>query len=174
MKRTRLQLHITPEEIIGLANSIKNEFGLYMTMMNYNPFSVQEKELISLDDIAKNGCRILFSKNAPNLKFNTSLEFINNNQCFVGIEVGRHSAMELEESSLFFVSKKDDELKISNKIIYRLKKTIYTGAMINNPRTKSLDISAKHKYTNGAKVLYDMGVKMSSIGGGVCYELGVD
>lgn len=75
-------------------------------MMDYNPFSVQEKELISLDDIAKNRCRILFSKNAPNLKVNTNLEFIDNNQCFVGIEVGRHSAMELEESSLFFVPKK--------------------------------------------------------------------
>lgn len=174
MKRTRLQLHITPNEIMALANSIKNEFDLYMVVMNYNPFFVQEKQLISLNDIAENGCRILFSQTLPFLEVNTSLQFIDNNKCFVGIEVGKNSSTELEESSIFCVTESETELKISNRILNRLKKQIQKGAVINNPNAQTTHLSTNHKFTLGAKQLYDTGVKMSSIGGGIYYELGAN
>lgn len=174
MKRTRLQLHITPNEIMALANSIKNEFDLYMVVMNYNPFFVQEKQSISLNDIAENDCRILFSQTLPFLEANTSLQFINNNKCFMGIEVGKNSSTELEESSIFCVVESETELKISNRILNRLKKQIQKGAVINNPNIQTKHLSTNHKFTLGAKQLYDTGVKMSSIGGGIYYELGAD
>lgn len=171
MKRTRLQLHITPQEVVDLANSIKKEFGLYMVIMNYQPFSVKEKKDIFLKDIAENGCRILFSQNLPFLEANTSLQFMNKNNCFIGIEVGKNSSTELEESSIFCVVESETELKISNHILNRLKKQIKKGAVINNPNVQTTYLSTKHKFTLGAKQLYDEGVKMSSIGGGIYYDL---
>lgn len=171
MKRTRLQLHITPQEVTDLANSIKKEFELYMVIMNYQPFSVKEKEDIFLKDIAENGCRILFSQTIPSLEANTSLQFIDNNNCFIGIEVGKNSSTELEESSIFCVAESGAKLKISKRILNRLKKQIQKGAVINNPNVLTTQLSTKHKFTLGAKQLYDTGVKMSSIGGGIYYEL---
>lgn len=172
MKKTVVQLHATPNELIAFANIIKEEFELNMVLMKFRPFKLEELEYLSSNNINIGDDFIFFTKDKPDISAKSQLDFFDINNGVIKLRIDRLSKTELKESSLSFVSETEDEIKRARKIATKLKKLTLMGAKIIDPKTKIEYKYPKHRYTLGAKELYDKGIKIVALGGGNFLELG--
>lgn len=172
MKKTVVQLHATPNELIAFANTIKEEFGPNMVLMKFRPFKLEAIEHLSSNDMSIGDDFVFFTKYKPDINAKSQLDFFYINKGVIKLIIARLSKTELKESSLSFVSETEDEIKRARRIATKLRKLTLMGAKIIDPETKIEYKYPKHRYTEGAKELYDKGIKMLATGGGNVLELG--
>lgn len=169
MKKQIVQLHASPEELVNFSNNITKDFGLYFVLINYRPFSVERKSSLAVSDVPSRGCIIYFSGQEVNIKASSNLKFLDLNPGVIGLNIGEHNDLELRESALSSISTTEDEYKLAKKIINRLRKLTVTGATIIGSDGKEYKYP-NIRYTEGAKELYDKGVKMLAFAGTNYYE----
>lgn len=173
--RILIQFHSTIEETLGFLNSTRSELGLKMAIMTLKPFSLREIDgELSVDDIAidaDNDIRVILSDGGVDSTANSPNQFLDSNPGVVIFDIGRLSDKGLHESALSFGSEVESKVAIAKKISSKLKKVTKVGALAVNPSTGAEAKLRSHRYTYGAKVKHDLGVKILPVAGGSIIKL---
>lgn len=178
MKKIMLQFHALPQEILDLVNEFKNETPCSFALIEANPFHLVLFNISDEFDLAVI-LKVLLSKRAvialtnhqsllPADSFN---KFLDLNSEVVTIDVGRHSNGELCESGLSCIANSEEATEFANKIVKKLKKITHAGVLAVNPNSGIETILRTHRYTRGAKNLFDDGEKILPIAGNSIYRL---
>lgn len=173
MKKIMIQFHATLEELVEYMNFASSELGLVMTMMRLKPFTLTEactKFLVS--DLKIEGTiRIIFTKENPNIDVGSPNDFYDSNLGTVGLHIGLMTEHSLNESALAFMSDEKEKIAFANKLVSRLKKITKSGATAVNPKNGAEVNVRSHRYTDGAKLIYDQGLKILPAAGNSLYKL---
>ncbi len=173
MKKIMIQFHATLEELVEYLNSVSSELGLVMTMMILKPFALNVvKGELSLDELAlERDIRILLTKAEPNLEGESPNKFYDLNPGTVDLDIGKLSKIGLHESALSFMSDDKEKISLANKLASRLKKRTHAGAIAVNPVSGAEANARTHRYTDGAKAMYNDGVKILPVAGNCFFKL---
>lgn len=168
-----IQFHATIEELVEYMNTVSKELGLIMTIMTLRPFSLKTiKGLLSLQDIHLNSdIRVILTKDELHIGATSPNNFYDLNPGAIGLHIGRLTERGLEESALAFMSDDTDKIAIANKVASKLKKITKAGAVAVNPNTGEQGKLRTHRYTVGAKKLYDESVKILPVAGTALLKL---
>lgn len=126
---------------------------------------INEREIQVFDMIIASKCLIKNNRN-----YN---EFINNQECILGITVGKESNGELHESSMWVIASGDIDSDFRS-YFNKVKKNMNKGAWVINPNNDKKTYYKNHMYTDNAKYAYKQGVKLRPIAGWNFYELSDD
>lgn len=168
-----IQFHATLEELIEYVHSISIELGLFVTVMDLRPFALREVDdelnvkVLNIDSEV----RFIFTTQKPSMDAISPNNFYDLNPGTIGLYVGRMTEQGLKESSLAFMSDDKEKTAIANKVASRLKKITKAGAIAINPANGAEANVRSHRYTEGAKALYDKGVKILPIAGNSFFKL---
>ncbi|MFN7168239.1 MAG: hypothetical protein ACK4NV_14410 [Pannonibacter sp.] len=173
MRKMTTQFHATLEEIVGYANSVKSEFGLAVTLANFRPFALKivEGDLTVHDLDHGLYINIVFTKLKLVTNAASQIAFYDLNPGMVNLRVGGLTEKGLEESFLTFMSDDDEKIALATKLASRLKKLTKAGVVGCNPITGAEGFNRNHRYTPGAKLLCEAGVKILSLTGSTFYKL---
>lgn len=176
MRSISIQFHTTADELFEFVASVSSEFGLIITMMNLKPFYLEKVEgefnvCDFVTNLEKGGLRLVLNSNIPCLKSTSPNSFLDENPGSIVIDVGRLSESGLEESALSFISDEESKILIANKIASRLKKITKAGVIAVNPFNGAEAKVRSHRYTEGAKSMYNQGVKILPVAGHNFYKL---
>lgn len=173
MKKIMIPFHATLEELVEYVNSISSEFDLAITLLVLRPFSVMEAgHELSTQDLSIDGdTRIILTNGKPSLDASSPNNFYDLNPGTIGLHIGRLTEEGLNESALVFMSDDKERAAIANKISARLKKITKAGAIVVNPVNATEANARSHRYTEGAKELYDDGVKILPVAGNSFFRL---
>lgn len=173
MKKIMIQFHATTEELVEYVDLIRSEFGLVVTLMVLNPFSVKKVEGELLVDVfgINDNIRIIFTSKEPSMGASSPNNFYDLNPGTIGLHIGRFTEQGLEESALAFMSDDKEKAATAKKIASRLKKITKAGAIAVNPVNGAEANARSHRYTVGAKSMYDDGVKMLPVAGNSFFKL---
>jgi len=164
MKKIMIQFHATLEELVEYMNFASSELGLVMTMMRLKPFTLTEA-------CTKFFIRIIFTKENPNIDVGSPNDFYDSNLGTVGLHIGLMTEHSLNESALAFMSDEKEKIAVANKLVSRLKKITKSGATAVNPKNGAEVNVRSHRYTDGAKLIYDQGLKILPAAGNSLYKL---
>ncbi|MPV86496.1 hypothetical protein [Ostreibacterium oceani] len=172
MKKIMIQFHATLEELVGYVNSVSSEFELFVTVMVLKPFSLKEiAGELSVEALNFDGyIRIIFTTQKPSMDATSQNNFFDLNQGAIGLLIGRLTEQGLKESALSFMSDNKEEIAIANKVALRLKKITKAGAIAVDPINGAEANARTHRYTEGAKALYDEGVKIIPLAGNCFFK----
>jgi hypothetical protein len=166
MKKIMIQFHASLEELVEFANAISSEFGLFMTVMTLRPFTLKSVNgSLSREHLSDGDVRIIFTIKRPLLDATSPNNFYDLNPGSIGLHIGQMTEQGLEESTLAFISDDKEKIDIANQVASRLKKITKSGAIAVNPINGVEAKVRSHRYTEGAKSLYNEGVKMLPIAG---------
>lgn len=176
MKSIAIQFHATTEELLEYVVSVSVEHGLVITMMVLKPFSLttldSEPSLGEITDKLQQGdLRLVLNTENPNNDVISPNKFLDANPGSILIDVGTLSDSGLKESALSFMSDQKDKVLIAGKLASKLKKLTKAGAIAVNPVTGAEANIRSHRYTNGAKLMFNEGVKILPIAGNSLYKL---
>lgn len=173
MKKIVIQFHASPEELVEYINSVSSELGLVVTMMILKPFKLKEIEgQLSVGDLMLDGdIRIIFTKEKPNIAVASPNNFYDLNPGVVHVDIGRLTTENLKESALSFMSDDKEKIDIANKLASRLKKITKAGVIAVSSISGAEANVRSHRYTKGAKSMYDLGINMLPIAGNSFYKL---
>jgi len=176
MKSISIQFHATTEELLNFIVSASSELGLIMTMMILRPFNLKiveggltHSELAS--KLKEGDLRLVLSTNSPSIDSTSPNSFLDKNPGSIVLDFGRLSDLGLGESALSFISDEKDKISIANKVASRLKKITKTGVIAVSPINGAEVKIPSHRYTEGAKLGYDEGIKILPIAGNNLYKL---
>lgn len=173
MKKIMIQFHSTYEELVEYINTISSELGLVMTLMVLSPFAVRKIESeLSIDDLnIEADIRIIFTNQKPSMNASSPNNFYDLNPGAIGLHIGRLTEQGLKESALAFMSDDKEKIAIANKVASRLKKATKSGAVAVNPANGAEVNARSHRYTLGAKSMYDEGIKILPVAGNSFFKL---
>ncbi|GGJ05859.1 hypothetical protein GCM10007978_49310 [Shewanella hanedai] len=176
MKSISIQFHATSEELLNFVISVSSELKLVVTMMTLKPFNltiVEGKLELSefLDKLKVGDLRLVLSTATPCIEFTSPNNFLDANSGSILIDIGPLSDLGLEESALSFISSEKDKISIANNVSSKLKRITKAGAIAVNPINGAEAKIRTHRYTQGAKVMADNGVKILPIAGNSFYKL---
>lgn len=173
MKKMMIQFHATPEELVDYANSITSELGLFMAVMVLKPFALRKADgNLSVDELSINGdIRVFFATQKLSMDASSPNHFYDLNPAAIGLHIGRLSEQGLGESTLAYMSDDKASAVIASKVASRLKKLTRSGVIAVNPVNGIEGSVRSHRYTSGAKKLYDKGIKMLPVAGHVFFKL---
>jgi len=173
MKKIMIQFHATLEELVEYINSISSELGLFVTVMVLRPFALRETDgALSVEELSIDGdIRIILTVQKPSMDATSPNNFYDLNQGTIGLHIGRLTEQGLKESALAFISDDKDKAAIANKVASKLKKLTKTGAIAVNPVNGAEANARSHRYTSGAKALYDEGIKILPVAGNSFFKL---
>lgn len=170
MKRFLTQFHAKPEELFLFIANLREELGCSLAIIGWQPFSLK-----IIDKSEEFDPNILKTDNLHYLRIALSINqlvlaesegrFYDLNPNFVTLDVGRLSPDGLEESALSFGSDDDEAIVFAKKAFFKLKKITSAGVVAVNPITQAEGRVRTHRYTPGAKELFESGVTMKSLGG---------
>lgn len=174
--RIIIQFHAVAEEIVTYLNSVSSELSLIMTVMILRPFALREiNSELSLGDLmlrtSDTDIRIILTKGRPNIMANSPNQFFDLNPGVISIDIGSLTERGLQESALSFGSDDKEKIAIANKIASKLKKITKAGVVAVNPISGAAAAVRSHRYTEGAKAMYDGGVKILPVAGHCVYKL---
>lgn len=176
MKSISIQFHATTEELVNFIVSVSSELGLIITMMILKPFNLKVIEgNLTLSDLAsklKEGdLRLVLNVGRPCIESTSPNRFLDENPGSIVLDIGSLSALGLKESALSFMSDEKDKISIANKVASQLKKITRTGAVAVNPVNGAEAKIRSHRFTEGAKLKYDEGIKILPVAGNSLYKL---
>lgn len=170
MKRVLVQFHATPEELIHFLESLRQAIPCSVGFMGSNPFELVTLRKTDTADFRRmieveKGARIILSISEALCAAESPNRFFECNPDCLVLDVGQQCSGELAESALsgFF----EDALAygFANKVASRLKKITSTGVITVNPDSAAEAIIKNHRYTDGAKAVYEKGFRISPIAG---------
>jgi hypothetical protein len=173
MNSTCTQIHITRDEIYSFLKCCVDKFDLSIHNYIYHPFSIT---LVSKEELG-----ILLLKNPSAQKFLLTVKPIGDSiSCFNALrapevdyylfEVGESNNSTLKESCFTYQTNNEEFHALGKKISRLLKKDTFAGAIALNPKTQATVKIRTHRYSAGAKKLFDEGVKMPAIAGICLYQ----
>lgn len=173
MKKISIQFHATLTELVEYINAMLSEFGLAVTIMTPKPFALKKGGgQLSVDDFSsENDTRIIFTKEKPIIDASSPNNFYDLNPGTIGLHVGRLTDQGLKESAFSFMSDDQNKIDLANKLASRLKKITKAGAIAINPISGAEAVVRSHRYTEGAKSMYDGGVRMLPLAGNSLIKL---
>ncbi|KZN66403.1 hypothetical protein [Pseudoalteromonas luteoviolacea] len=176
MKSISIQFHATTEEIFNFVASVSSELGLIITMMILKPFNLERVEgefsLCNLNAKLEEGdLRLVLNTNSPCLESKSPNSFLDENPGSIVIDIGSLSSLGLQESALSFISDEKAKISVANKVASRLKNITKTGAVAVNPVNGAEAKIRSHRFTEGAKLKYDEGIKILPVAGNSLYKL---
>ncbi len=173
MKKIMIQFHATLEELVEYINSVSSEFGLFVTVMLLRPFALKEIDgELSVEELSVDGdIRIILTTQKPSMDVTSPNNFYDLNQGTIGLHIGRLTVQGLKESALAFMSDDKEKAAIANKVASRLKMLTKAGAIAVNPISGAEASARSHRYTVGAKAMYDDGVKILPLAGNSFFKL---
>ena len=158
-----MQFHAMPEEIVDYVKATSAKLNLAMTLMSFRPFALREiTGELSVDDFLLDDADIcmMLTHGKPNLSVNSAQQFYQLNPGAMSLNIGRLSEKGLQESGLSFVSQDQDKIAIAKAVAATLKQITKAGVVAVNPRSGAEAQFCAHRYTDGAKIEYEQGIKI--------------
>lgn len=171
MKKTMLQFHSTPTELVEILKQHRIEVGFSIAVIYSSPFSLKlfsKTEAFDLDSlvVGKGGnFRIAISTNDFSNGVSTQNSFFDNHPGCVVVDIGCQSSRGLEESAVSSMSSDPIAIKFSDSLVSKIKKVTRTGVVAVNPKTHAESKLRNYRFTIGAKMLFDRGVKILPVAG---------
>lgn len=171
MKSISMQFHATPDELFKFLWEVGSELSLNIIVASLRPFKL--KKISSFRDIELLATELgenrylrthLLVKDAD-CSADTPNDFLDLNKGCTVVNMGNLSDSGLEESSFMFRSEDEQAAEVAKKIASKLKKASKAGVLAINPVNKVEVLYKSHRYTDGAKHLYDAGVKLLPLAG---------
>ena len=170
MTNLTIQIHATHAELINLISSTIKEFSLHIVYFTSRPFSAH---ITSLSDLANNSSEdgfgkineIFISKNLPNINESSRLRFLDVNPNGIIITMGRREGENLTQA-VFSTSIVDPEFgRVAKKMRSYIKRRSKAGVLVINEMTGAFIFAKEFRFTEGAFVLEQNGVKMRPFAG---------
>lgn len=173
MKKIMIQFHATLEDLVEYINSISSELGLFVTVMILRPFALRETDgALSVEELSIDGdIRIILTAQKPSMDATSPNNFYDLNQGTIGLHIGKLTEQGLKESALAFMSDDKEKVAIANRVASKLKKLTKAGAIAVNPVNGVETNARSHRYTLGAKALYEEGIIMLPVVGNSFFKL---
>lgn len=173
MKKITIQFHATFDEVSCYASDMATRFNLFATLVKRNPFSIHtlQKESDFFETSNESRLAIFLTQKSPNINANSFIEFRNAHSGSVNIEVGLVTPQGLKESFFSFMSEDEGEIKIASTLARELKKRTKSAPISFNIVTGAESIARTHRYTQGAKNLYDNGVSILHLASKIQFRL---
>lgn len=170
MKKVLLQFHATPEELILFLEGLRQEISFSTGFMKSNPFEVKlfyKSDAVDFRKMieADKGCRVILSISETLCSAESANRFFDSNQDCLVLDVGQHSFSVLAESALSGFVEDTLALGFASNVVARLKKITKAGVIAVNPNNGAEVNIKNHRYTDGAKILYENGCRISPIAG---------
>lgn len=169
MRKILVQFHADPDELIGFIEDLRSEISFsigFICMRPFGVFVINKDEYADLSEIIKGGdvARVVLSVFDVVMSDSNGGFFDKNPECLI-FDIGKLLCGYLEESALSGFVESKIAVNFANKVVYRLKNFTKTGVVAVNP-VNNVEASLKsHRYTKGAKILYDKGIRISPIAG---------
>lgn len=171
MKKTSIQFHASPTEIVSFLNNLQNETAFCLVDISARPFSARAltpfplNEQNSLSFSNGSRCRLVLSDRGGFLSARTQNEFLDRNAGCLVLDVGAYKEGKLHESALSAMSENDSDIDFAKKVISKFKKITRAGVVAVDPQTGAESRLPNHRYTLGAKIIYDKGEVILSAAG---------
>ena len=165
-----VQFHSTVEELVEFVQFTSSTFDLATVLLILKPFEVEVvsgglkllevKEVLQSSDV-----RLVLLRESVDVSALNPDDFLKKNPDSIEFDVGRSIDKTLEESALSFMSNSEDAYSIAKKIASKLKKITKAGVIAVNPESGDEAKIRNHRYTKGAKLMYDEGFKILPVAG---------
>lgn len=173
MKSIVIQFHANAEELAGYVNLASSDLGLSPYMMHFKPFGINRISSDVTPDMLRVDAdiEIIFTNEQLDLSADSQNGFLDRNPGLTLLSVGNLTEQGLDESGLACLSDDHGQVALAKKLATRLKKITKAGAIAVNPVSGAEANIRSHRYTEGAKSLYEEGVKILPIAGTSTYKL---
>jgi hypothetical protein len=174
-----IQFHATPSEIAEVLAQFRAAFACNVGVTTFPEETVKIYDVskeINWEEIAKlasdikNGVSVYLSAKSisppPSSRY-----FLGYNLGSIVVDIGKMANLSLQESSIGCKSKSPDDLAFAKKAINLFTKITKTGAYAFKPGENEEFFYKNHRYSQGAKELYDKGYEIKPIAGSVRYKL---
>lgn len=170
MKKVLFQFHATPDELIHFLNGLRQEISFSTGFMKGSPFevtlfhksdAVDFRKMIEVDK----GGRVILSISEALCSAESPNRFFDSNPDCLVLDVGQHCSGVLAESALSGFFEDALALVFAKNVVSRLKKITKAGVIAVNPDNGAEANIKNHRYTDGAKTLYEEGCRISPIAG---------
>ncbi len=166
MAKISVQFHGLPQEIIEFTGTFATEHKLFaVTLVFFPDFKANIVEDFSLLKDIENINRICLSVTEPVLSANNGVAFSRNNPDCLSITIGKYDGEGLVESLVGAQTENKNALKIWRKIVKKIHAFTLEGAWVVNPHKNTKSFYKKHRYTEAAKNIAHLGVKMKPTAG---------
>ncbi len=164
MAKINVQFHAEPIEIIRFLKDCAKKYDLHIVIIENNPNFVAnliiETEYTSEEVKIDNTSIVCLSIKEPYISTSSYLEFLDKNSECLSITIGKFDDNRLVESVLAAQTDNADSLKAWKSIVKELEKISFAGAWVVNPNNRAKAFYKQHRYTEGAKKLFEDGVKI--------------
>lgn len=173
MTKITLQFHADRREILALLeqqiSGLQLQVAIGVFRPEYRMHALDQTEQLTdftdyLDEV------VLYNKTIKTGAHNT-LEFAEANPGALTLQLGRQTESTLSESFLGSMTDDPDLLKLWRKLRNSLKRPMMKGAWIVNTMSGARERADSHLYTEGAKTLMTVGVRIVGPTGMVEYLL---
>lgn len=169
MSKINVQFHAEPTEVMRFLKDCAKEYDLHIVLIENNPDFVAnlitEAEYIPEDAKISNTNRVCLSISEPCMLASSHLEFLDKNSDCLSVTIGKFHDNKLVESVLATQTDNADSLKVWKRIVKKLNSITLAGAWVVNPNNGAKVFYKQHRYTEGAKKLFEDGVKIVPIAG---------
>jgi len=174
MPKNNVQFHANPTETISLIKDFAKEYNLHIVIIELYPSFIVNL-LNDVGDIENVSIcltnRFCLYINKPDTTANSYLDFLDRNPDCLSVTVGKFTDNQLEESLLATQTEDSEYLKIWKKVLKKFTSVTLSGAWVVNPNNGTKVFYKQHRYTEGAKKLFDDGVKIIPVAGWNYYIL---
>lgn len=179
VRSTGIQFHATPSEIVEVLAQFRAKFACNVAVTTFPVETVRIyetleevdwQEIIKLASDIKKGASVYLSKKSFNPP-PSSRYFLGYNLGSLVVDLGKMVNLSLQESSIGCKSENPDDLVFAKKAINLFRKITNTGAYVFNPEEDGDSFYKNHRYSQGAKDLYDKGYEIKPIAGCLRYKL---
>jgi hypothetical protein len=167
-----MQFHALPSEIAPLIKDLIDELGWHCIGVRYQPFGAREllPEEIIREIVDGPYFRVLLTPDAPTHPFDSPQQLNESIPDAVVLNIGREGPDGLDESFLSCRTYDSSIASACEQLAKRLRAITHAGARGVSP-TGEEQWYAGHRYTEGARQLYERGVPIRPMAGEVRMEL---
>lgn len=176
--KSRIQFHGLLDEIVEFANDVASEYSLCAVLIFEEiKNGTLVKENLTSADIENRGDkrtvnRVLLVKSSEAKSLDLSIKaLLKPNASVVSITIGAHAPEGLHESSLSSMCDDEVSIAIAKKVATKIKKITESGAIAVSLDNVEQSNARTHRYTSGAKKLYEQGVKILPVLGNYTFKL---
>lgn len=172
MAKINFQFHATREETsIFICDKVKENKLKVVILQTIPNFEYKVIDSLSISEgIICDAEMVLLYINQSIKKESNYIDFLKENSGFLFIRLGKQDNQILRESTISGTAE-NENLKLWRSIITQYKKSMHKGAWIIGGYSEVKKYYKDHRYTQGAKRMYENGVAIMDIGANNTYIL---
>lgn len=179
VRSTGIQFHATPSEIVNVLAQFRAKVACNVAVART---SIEDVTLYNRDEVidwlniselardASRGVRVYLSESKLTCP-SSSRYFLDFNMGSTIVNIGKMTDSSLQETSISCKSENPDDLEFTKKAINLFRKITKTGAYAFKPGEDGELFYKNHRYSQGAKDLYDKGYEIKPIAGSIRHRL---